>query len=109
MSEKIPFNEFKKLDLRIAKILGIEDVPGKDKLYKLSVDLGTEKRTLVAGIKSNYSKEELKGKSLVVVVNLEPAKIAGILSEGMLLAAVDGNNISIVTVDREAKAGTKVE
>ncbi|MEW6295013.1 MAG: methionine--tRNA ligase subunit beta [Candidatus Diapherotrites archaeon] len=109
MSEKITFNEFKKLDLRTAKILGVEDIPRKDRQFKLTVDVGGTQKTLVAGIKGIYQKEELIGKNIVVVNNLEPRKFDGITSEGMLLAAVDGNNISIVTVDGKVKAGTKVE
>lgn len=109
MSEVIELNEFKKIDLRIGKVIEVEDIEGKDKLFKLKVDLGSEKRTLVAGVKGIYSAEELKGKNIVVVTNLKPATIAAITSQGMLLAAVEGNSISIITPDKEMKPGTRVE
>ncbi len=105
----IDFSEFKKVELCAAKIEKVEDIEGKDKLYKLEVSLGEEKRTLVAGIKPNYSKEELQGKTIIVVKNLKPAKIAGIESNGMLLAAVEKENISLIVPDREVSEGTKIE
>lgn len=107
---KIAYPEFKRIELRIAKILEAEDIPGKDKLYKLQIDLGSEKRQLVAGIKKYYSKEQLVGKKIVVVANLEPAKICGIESNGMLLAVqtVEGN-YSVITVEGNAEAGSLVE
>lgn len=109
--EWIAFSEFKKIELKVGKIVSAEDVAGKDKLYKLSVDLGDKKINLVAGVKEFYKKEELKGKNIVVVSNLQPAKIAGIESEGMLLAAVDraANKLVLVTTDKELPAGTRVE
>ena len=85
----IKFDEWKKIELKAAKILSAEDIPGKDKLYKVQIDLGSEKRTLVAGLKQHYSKEELQGKTIIVVANLEPTRIAGIESNGMLLAVRD--------------------
>jgi len=101
----VKFDEFQKMDLRVAKILKVEDIEGKDNLYKLSIDCG-DKRTIVAGIKPFYSKEELKGKSIVIVANLEPRIIAGIESKGMLLAAEEGP--TLVTIDKDAKPGTKI-
>ncbi|MBU1120332.1 methionine--tRNA ligase subunit beta [Candidatus Micrarchaeota archaeon] len=110
MSEVIEFNEFKKIDLRVAKIIEVEDIEGKDKLFKLKIDLGSEKRTLVAGVKGIYSAEQLKGKSIVVVANLKPAQIAGITSEGMLLAAVDHSNgeISLLKSKQELSVGSNI-
>lgn len=106
----ISLNEFKKIELKTAKIIAVEDIEGKDKLYKLTVDLGKEKKTLVAGIKPYYTKDELKGKTIVVVANLEPAKIAGTESQGMLLAAKAlDDSYAIVTIDKEVNPGITVE
>jgi methionyl-tRNA synthetase len=77
-------------------------------LVKMSIDLGGEKRQIVAGIGEAYQPEDLVGKTIVVVANLAPAKIRGVESRGMLLAAVDGDGIALVTVDRETKAGCEV-
>lgn len=106
--ENISFNDFLKMDLRVAKVIEVEEVPEKDKLYKMTVDIGGEKRTLVASLKPYYSKEELKNKIIAVLVNLEPKKFAGIESQGMLLAAEEGNKISLLTTDKEAEAGMKI-
>jgi methionyl-tRNA synthetase len=84
---KIPFEDFAKIDLRVAKILAAERVKGSRKLIKMQVDLGTETRTLVAGIAEAYEPEALVGRSVVVVANLKPAKLMGIESNGMVLAA----------------------
>lgn len=107
--EELSFNDFKKMDLRTARVLKVEDVAGKDKLYKLTIDVGEEK-TIVAGIKEFYKKEELEGKTIIVVNNMKPALIAGIKSNAMLLAVKgsDGKYV-LVTTDRSAKAGEKVE
>jgi len=77
--------------------------------YKLSISLGEEKRTLVAGLAEKYKIEELKGKSIAILANLEPRKLRGILSEGMLLAAVDGDIVSILTPDKDIPSGAKIE
>jgi methionyl-tRNA synthetase len=107
--DEVEFSDFEKLDLRIGKIKAIEEHPKADKLYILKVDVGDlGERTLVAGIKEFYSKDELIGKNILVVTNLKPKKIKGIKSEGMLLAAeVDGKAI-LLTLDKEVKAGSKV-
>ncbi len=111
MSETISYGDFQKLDLRVAKILQAEEIPGKDRLLKLSVDIGTEQRTIVAGIKPWYSPAELIGKSIVIVANLEPKTLAGIQSHGMLLAAGEhgAETISLLVLDRELPAGTIVQ
>ncbi len=110
MTEHIKFSDWQKLDLRTGKILKVEDIEGADKLYKLSVDLGKElgKRTIVAGIKPYYKKEELKGKSCVIFTNLEPRKIKGIESQGMLLAAVNGDESEVKLLETEAELGSRV-
>ena len=107
--DEISFNDFKKLDLRVVKISNVEDMEGKDKLYKITIDAGEEK-TIVAGIKEFYTKEELQGKSIIVVNNMKPVLIAGIKSSAMLLAVKgsDGKYV-LVTTDKETAAGAKVE
>jgi methionyl-tRNA synthetase len=107
--EIVKFEEFKKMDLRVAKILEVEDVPGADRIYLLTVDIGDEKRKIVAGIKPWYKKEELIGKNIVMIVNLEPKTIRGIESKGMLLATLFDNKLSILTTDKEeVPAGSKI-
>ncbi|MDO8627595.1 MAG: methionine--tRNA ligase subunit beta [Candidatus Diapherotrites archaeon] len=108
MSEKISYEDFRKVELRTATILSVEEIPKKDKLYKLQIDLGSEKRTILAGIKQSYSKEELVGKQIVVVANLLPAKIAGIESNGMMLAAGEENVDAIIVLDKKIANGTIV-
>ncbi|TFG16563.1 MAG: methionine--tRNA ligase [Promethearchaeota archaeon] len=105
----ISYDDFKKLDIRIAFIEDVEKVPNADKLYKLTVDLGDEKRVLVAGLAEYYTQKELKGKKIVMLANLEPRKMRGITSEGMLLAAVDGKIVSVLTPDKEIPSGAKIE
>lgn len=107
--ELVTYEEFKKLDIRVALIENVEKVPKADKLYKLSIDLGDEKRSLVAGLAEQYKADELKGKKIVILANLEPRKLRGILSEGMLLAAVDGDIVSVLTPDKEISPGAKIE
>jgi methionyl-tRNA synthetase len=104
----VSFEEFKRMDLRVGEILKAERVPGTDKLLKLEVDIGTEKRTMVAGVADVYSPEELAGKKLVVIVNLQPARIRGIESQAMLLAAEIGGKATIPFFDRDVPAGAKV-
>jgi len=104
----ITFDEFKRIDLRVGKIVEVIDHPKADRLYILRVDLGGEIRTLVAGIKPWYRKEELLGKHIIVLVNLEHKMIRGVVSEGMLLAADDGDTVSILTVDKPVKLGARV-
>jgi len=104
----ISFEEFQKIDLRVGKIVEVEKVEGTDKLLKLKVDLGAEKRQLVAGIAKFYQPEDLIGREIVVVVNLEPKTLMGIESQGMLLAAdVEGRPI-LLRPDKEVPPGTKI-
>ncbi len=108
---KIKFEDFSKLDLRVAEILEVEEVENADKLFKLKIDVGElGKRTLVAGIKQNYSKEDLKGKKIIIIANLEPRKLKGVESEGMLLAACDDNreNIVLLGLDKNIMNGSKI-
>ncbi|MGB9886943.1 MAG: methionine--tRNA ligase [Moorellales bacterium] len=107
-SVSISIEEFARLDLRVAKVLQAEKVPGADRLLKLTVDLGQEQRTVVAGIAQSYPPEELVGRQVILVANLAPAKVRGILSQGMILAAVEGEQLSLLTVDRPIASGAKV-
>lgn len=107
--EYISFEEFKKMDLRVARVLAAERVPGTSKLLKLQIDLGSEKRQIIAGVAETYSPEDLVGKEFIVIANLQPAVIRGIESQAMLLAAeVEGKAI-IPFFDRELPPGTKVK
>jgi len=109
MSKKISFEEFQQIDLRVAKVIEAEKVEKADKLLKMKIDLGNEQRTIVAGIALNYKPEEMIGKQIVVVTNLEPARIRGIDSNGMLLAAVvDDAQLSLVAPEKEMPNGTKI-
>lgn len=106
----VKFDDFTKIDLRIAKILKAEKIEGVDKLLKLIVNLGNEERQIVAGIAQHYSPEELVGKKIVLVANLESKKLRGVESQGMLLAAVEGKDekIALLVPDKDIKEGTKV-
>ena len=107
--ETVKFEEFKRLDIRVGTIRAAEPVPGADRLLKLQVDLGEgDLRTLVAGIKTAYAPEELVGRQIVVLANLEPRKIRGIVSQGMLLAAVEDGTPVLLRPDRPVKEGTPV-
>jgi len=105
----VTYEEFMKMDLRVAKILAAERVPNTNKLLKLEIDLGTEKRTMISGIADTYAAEDLVGKSLIVIANLKPAKIRGIESQAMLLAAVIDDKAVIPFFDRDLPPGTKVK
>ncbi len=106
----IEYSDFEKLDLRIARVESAEKVQGADKLLKLDLDLGEEKRTVVAGIAPYYSPEEIVGKKIVYLKNLKPRKLRGIESQGMILAAEDEEGrVALLTVDREIGLGAKVE
>jgi len=100
--------EFQKLDLRTAKILNVEEHPNASKLYVLKISFGNEERQIVAGIRQYYEKEELIGKTIIVVKNLEPAVLRGIKSEGMLLAAENEGKIVLLTTEKEIKENAKI-
>ena len=97
--QRIEYADFEKITLRTAKILAAEKVQGADKLLRLEVEVGEEKRQIVAGIAQHYEPEKLPGRTVVIVANLKPAKIRGVESNGMLLAASSGKSLRIVTVD----------
>ncbi len=96
---EVTFEDFSRIHLRVVKILTAEHVPGTDRLLKLTVDLGGEQREIVSGIAQHYEPETLVGKTVVMVVNLKPAKIRGIVSHGMILAASQGDGLRLLEVD----------
>jgi len=104
----IEFNDFSKLDLRVAKVIAAEKVPKTDKLLKLTVDIGIEQRTIISGIAEHYKPEDLTGKNIVIIANLKPAKIRGIESKGMLLTSENDGQLSLLTVMSEIPAGSKI-
>jgi methionyl-tRNA synthetase len=107
LKPEIDYDEFSKVDLRVAKILSAEAVPKSNKLVKLRIDIG-EERTIVAGIGKDYKPQELVGKSIVIVANLKPAKLMGVESHGMLLATDSPEGLTLIGFDREPKTGAKV-
>lgn len=109
MTPAVGLADFKKLDLRLARILEAEEIPGADRLWKLTVDAGTGSKTLVAGIKVAYpQKEALIGRTVVVIDNLLPAVIRGVESNGMLLVAKEGGRLSLLSVDQPLAPGSPV-
>jgi len=101
--------DFKKLELRIAQIKEANDHPNADKLIVLTLDLGDRQKQVVAGIKNFYSKEELVGKLVVVVDNLDPVVLRGVESQGMILAGSDENTLAVVSPDKNLKLGSIVK
>jgi methionyl-tRNA synthetase len=107
--EQITYDEFRKVDLRVALVLEAEKVQGATKLLKLKVDLGPEQRQLVAGVAETYKPEELVGKKVIIVANLKPAVIRGVESQGMILAAVADDKAVIPFFEREIAPGAVVK
>jgi len=105
---EINIDEFAKIDLRVAKVLAAEKVEGADKLLRLQVRIGSEERQIVAGIAKYYQPQELVGKEIVVVANLKPVKLRGVLSQGMVLAAGDGDTLALISPEKEVGDGTEV-
>jgi methionyl-tRNA synthetase len=106
---RISIDEFMRVELRVAKVLEAEAVPKSKKLVKLKVDVGTEQRTIVAGIAEAYQPEQLVGRTIAIVFNLKPAKLMGIESNGMVLAAsVDGGKPILVAFDQDVPPGARV-
>jgi methionyl-tRNA synthetase len=106
--EYISIEEFQRIDLRSARVIAVEAIPKAKKLLKLQIDLGTEKRQLVAGLAEHYQPEELVGKTIIIVANLQPATIRGVESQGMLLAVEDTGRLVFVTAEKSVSAGKKV-
>ena len=105
----VTLEDFKKLELIVAQIKEVKEHPNADRLYVLKVDTGKEVKQLVAGIRKAYSKEELIGRRIVIVNNLEPALIRGEESQGMILAASDENNLSVLGVQKDIALGSMVK
>ena len=106
---KISIDDFRKIDLKVATIKAAEAHPNADKLLVLQIDLGGEQRQICAGIRNSYTPEELVGKQIVVVANLETAKLRGIESQGMLLAASDEGGVIIMTPEKPVQVGAQVK
>ena len=102
-------DDFRKLELRVAQIKEVNDHPNADKLLILTVDLGDRQKQVVAGIKNFYSKEELVGKQVVLVDNLDPAILRGVESQGMVLAGTDESGMTIIIPERPLKLGSIVK
>jgi methionyl-tRNA synthetase len=107
----ISFQDFQEVEMKVGKVLSVEDHPNADKLQIIRVDVGEEQpRTLVAGLQGHYAPEELEEKLIVVVTNLEPARLRGVQSNGMLLAAQEGDEekVVVLTVDQPVEPGSPV-
>jgi methionine--tRNA ligase beta chain len=110
MAEKIvSYEEFSKMDLRIGKVVKAEAVQGSRNLVKMLIDIGGENRQAVAGIAQYYNPKDLEGKSVAVIVNLQPRKMFGLESNVMILAAEDDKTVSILLPDRPVKTGSKIK
>ncbi len=105
---EITIDDIAKIDLRVAKVVKAEKVEKADKLLKLTLEMGGEERTIVSGIAKNYTPEQITGKNIILVANLKPAKIRGVESKGMLLAASDDNALVVLTTDGDIPTGTQV-
>ena len=103
---RISLNEFKKIEIKIGKILSVEKIPEANKLYKIMVEVGNEKKQCVAGLAGHYKIDELESKLVVVVTNLEIKKMFGLESQVMLLAAVNDSQVSLVHPGKEVPTGT---
>ncbi|WP_392389472.1 MULTISPECIES: methionine--tRNA ligase [Bacillus] len=108
-AEEITIDDFFKVELRVAEVLSAEPVKKADKLLKIQLDLGTEKRQVVSGIAKFYSPEDLKGKKVICVTNLKPVKLRGELSQGMILAGEENGVLSLASIDQNLPNGTKIK
>jgi len=106
--EMVLFDDFKKIDIRVGRIIDVQDHPDAARLYVLNVDIGEEQKKIVAGIRAYYQKDQLLGKFVIIVANLQPRKIRGVESQGMLLAGFDDTNLAVVTIDKPLKPGTPI-
>lgn len=104
----INYDDFAKLDLRVGKILDCESVKNSDKLLKYTIDIGTSKRQILAGVRQWYDPSEMIGKTVVIIANLEPKKMVGLTSQGMILMADDPDKPVLISPESEAKKGTIV-
>jgi methionyl-tRNA synthetase len=105
---EIEREDFQKLQLCAARVVACEPVPKTDKLLKLTLDIGDQQRTVVSGIAGPYRPEELVGRTVVYLANLKPAKIRGVVSQGMILAAGEAEVLALCGLDREVPPGTRI-
>ncbi len=108
MAEEITIDEFRKIDLRTAKVIHCERVEKSRNLLKIVVKMGSEEKQIVSGISNFYEPEELIGKTLIVVANLKKARLMGLESQGMVLTAEDGDFLSVATTDRDSPSGLRL-
>jgi methionine--tRNA ligase beta chain len=108
VSETVSFEEWSRLDIRIGRVLEAARIPGSRKLLKLRLDLGGQVRQAVAGLAEVYTPDQLKGRLLVVLTNLEPRRIFGEMSEVMILAAAEGETVSVLQPDKPVSPGSRV-
>jgi len=106
--EIINFDDFSKLKIRVGKITSAENIDGSEKLIKMKVDIGNEERQIVAGISGYYSLDELTDKTVIVLINLESRKIFGVESQGMLLASIEGDKVSLLQTDKKMIPGSEI-
>ncbi len=104
----ISFKQFQETEMQVGLIKKVEDHPNADKLYVLTVNLGQETRTIVAGLKEHYEKEELENKQAIFITNLEPVKLRGIHSEGMILAASNKDKVVFLEPEQDIPEGSKI-
>ncbi len=109
MKPEITYDDFSKLELRIATVLSAREHPNADKLLLLQIDLGDDQRQIVAGIRGHYEPDALVGRQIVVLVNLEEAMLRGEESSGMLLAASDADGVVLLRPDRKCEAGARIK
>jgi methionyl-tRNA synthetase len=110
MADPISYDDFAKLELRVARVLEVRPHPNADRLLLIQVDLGDQQKQVVAGIRQHYAPEQLVGKLIVVVNNLAPAMLRGESSNGMLLAATSGEKVIVLTVDDPAcEVGARIK
>ena len=109
MPETVTYDEWRKLDLRVAEIIEAEQHPNADKLLVLRLKIGEEERTVAAGIKPYYDPETLIGKKVIVFTNLQPRTLRGVVSEGMILAAVEGDHVVLLQPEQDIVSGAKIQ
>jgi len=105
----ISYDDFTKLDIRVAKIISTEKIPGKTRIIKGTIDLGEEKRDVIIGGAEFYEPEDMVGRQVIVIINLEPKKMAGVVSNAMLLAADVNNKPYWLTINEDVPLGTQIK
>ena len=106
--DTLTLDDFKKMELRTARVMDVQEIPGADRLWRLLIDVGNEKKEIVAGIKQHYARESLLGQTVVVVNNLVPSVIRGVESKGMLLAARSDTQFSLLMLDKDLPPGSPI-